>query len=81
MPSAAGTSGRPGMRIIAPVMGTTKPAPAATSTSRTVRVKPVGRPSRVSSSDKLFWVLAMQMGKDPMPSAVRRSNCADARGV
>ena len=40
--SAAGRSGRPGIRTISPVRATRNPAPAAISTSRTVSVKPRG---------------------------------------
>ena len=43
--SAAGTSGRPGMRMMSPQIGIRKPAPAAISISRTVNVKSWGRPS------------------------------------
>ena len=43
--SAAGTFGRPGIVMMAPVLATTKPAPAETPSSRTVIRKPSGAPS------------------------------------
>lgn len=52
--SEAGVAGNPGIRIIAPVIGTTNPAPAAISISRTVNVKPVGRPKSLSLSESDF---------------------------
>jgi len=45
--SAAGTLGRAGMRIMVPVRATRKPAPLATSKSRTVMLNPEGRPCLV----------------------------------
>ena len=71
--SAAGTLGRPGMVMIAPVSATIKPAPAETFSPRTVTRKSFGAPSRAGSSEKLYWVLAMQTGRPPKPSA---SSCA-----
>ena len=65
MLSAAGTFGRPGMVMISPVSATTKPAPADTFTLRTVTVKPSGRPSLDASSEREYWVLAMQTGRPP----------------
>ena len=41
--SAEGARGRPGMVMISPQIATTKPAPAASRTSRTGTPKPVGR--------------------------------------
>ena len=70
MLSAAGFFGRPGMVIMAPVRATTKPAPALTYTSRTVSSKPSGRPSFVWSSDKEYWVFAMQTGSSEKPMSV-----------
>ena len=62
MLSAEGCLGRPGMRMISPVMGTRNPAPLAITISRTVTRKSLGRPIRSGLSDRDFWVLAMQMG-------------------
>ena len=44
--SAAGTLGRPGMVMMSPVSTTTKPAPAATITSRSGTSKFFGRPTK-----------------------------------
>ena len=55
--------GGPGMVMMAPVIATTKPAPADTYTSRTFTVKPSGRPSLEASSDREYWVLAMHTGR------------------
>ena len=79
--SAAGTFGNPGMVMISPVRATRKPAPADTFRFRTVTVKPRGAPSREGSSEKLYWVLAMQMGSSPNPSSVSRRACFWAAGV
>ena len=79
--SAAGTLGSPGMVMMSPVRATRKPAPADTLMFRTVTVKPRGAPSRAGSSEKLYWVLAMQMGRPPKPSSVSRWACFLAVGV
>ena len=68
--SAAGTRGRPGIVMMSPVSTTTKPAPAETFTFLTVTVKPSGAPSFCGSSEKLYWVLATQIGSRSKPSAV-----------
>ena len=62
MDSAAGVSGKPGIRIISPVIGTINPAPAAISISRTVKVKSLGRPIKSGLSDNDFCVFAIQTG-------------------
>lgn len=49
--------------MISPQRATRKPAPLAISKSRTVTVKPVGRPRRRPLSESEFWVFAMQMGR------------------
>ena len=58
------------MVMISPVSATRKPAPAETFRLRTVTVKPSGAPSFVGSSEKMYCVLAMQMGSLPKPSCV-----------
>ena len=52
MCSAAGCAGNPGIRIISPVMGIKKPAPAAISISLMVIIKSLGRPKSLGLSDK-----------------------------
>ncbi len=47
--SARGDFGSPGISMIFPVMATKNPAPAATRTSRTFSVQPVGRVAAVNS--------------------------------
>ena len=68
--SDAGSSGRPGIRIISPVMGTTNPAPASISISLTVIRNPVGRPIRSGLSENDFCVFAIQMAAPSSPSFV-----------
>ena len=60
--------GNPGIRIIFPIIGIKKPAPAAISNSRTVILKFVGRPISDSLSEKDFCVLAMQIGNLDKPN-------------
>src|SRR6476620_1423193 len=67
--SADGVLLRPGIVMISPARATTKPAPADGETSRMVRRKPLGRPSLVASSLKLYCVLAMQTGVAARPMA------------
>ena len=50
--------------MISPQRATRKPAPLAISKSRTVMVKPVGRPRRRPLSESEFWVFAMQTGRN-----------------
>ena len=69
MCSAAGASGRPGIRMMSPQIGIRNPAPAAISISRTVSVKPSGRPSSAACSENEYWVLAMQIGRWDRPSS------------
>lgn len=52
--SAAGYSGNPGILIISPVIGITKPAPAAISIYRTVTTKSLGRPNNLGLSERDF---------------------------
>lgn len=59
--TAAGTLGRPGIVMIAPVKGTTKLAPAERLTSRMVMVNPVGAPKTLGSSVRDCGVFAMQI--------------------
>ena len=67
--SAAGTRGRPGIVMMAPVFATTKPAPALTVSSRTVMRKPSGAPRTLASSVNEYCVFATQTGRLPKPSA------------
>ena len=78
--SAAGTRGRPGMVMISPHTATTKPAPAASRTSRIWTGWPVGAPSAVGSVEKLYCVLAMHTGRCPKPAASNRASCATIAG-
>src|SRR5437660_6178891 len=63
--SAAGTLGSPGMVMISPQIATTNSAPAESRTSRTVTVWPSGAPLTSGLVEKLYWVLAMQIGRLP----------------
>ena len=58
-----------------------KPAPADTFRFRTVTVKPLGAPRRAGSSEKEYWVLAMQMGRPPKPRSVSSRACFWAAAV
>ena len=69
------------MVMMSPVRATMKPAPAETFRFRTVTVKPLGAPSRLASSEKLYWVLAMQMGRLPKPRSVSCFTCFLALAV
>ena len=40
-----------------------------------VTVKPLGAPRRAGSSEKEYWVFAMQMGRSPKPSSVSFAAC------
>ena len=73
--SAAGTFGRPGIVIMSPVSATMKPAPAETLRLRTVIVNPSGAPRLAASSENDYCVFAMQIGRSPTPSSVRRCAC------
>ena len=79
--SAAGTLGRPGMVMMSPVRATMKPAPALTFRFRTVTVKFSGAPSSAGSSDRDYWVLAIQIGRSPKPSSASCCACFRALGV
>src|SRR2546423_3772974 len=63
--SAAGTLGSPGMVMISPQIATTNSAPAESRTSRTVTMWPSGAPLISGLVEKLYWVLAMQIGRLP----------------
>ena len=73
MSMAAGCFGSPGMVTIAPVRATRKPAPADSQISRTVRVKPSGRPSTLRLSDREYCVFAIHTGVFPNPAFVKSS--------
>jgi len=49
--SADGCSGSPGIRIMAPAIGTTKPAPVDISISLMFKIKSLGLPLRLGLSD------------------------------
>ena len=66
--SEEGVDGRPGIRIIFPVIGIKKLAPTANSISRTVIEKPFGRPNNFGLSESYFWVFAIQIGKFSKPN-------------
>ena len=66
--TAAGTFGKPGIVIMAPVNGTMKPAPADNLTSLIVTVNPVGAPKTFGSSVNDCGVLAIQTGILSYPS-------------
>ena len=63
--SAEGVFDKPGIRIISPVIGITKPAPAASLISRTVTKKSFGLPSKSGLSDKDFCVLPYKSAGAP----------------
>ena len=67
MELALGTLGSPGIVIIAPVTTTIKPAPAESLTSLTGTVNPVGAPLSSGLVEKLYCVLAIQIGSLPYP--------------
>ena len=64
------------MVMISPQITTTNSAPFYSRTSRTGRVWPVGAPLAFGSVEKLYWVLALQTGHSPPPSASISLNCA-----
>ena len=64
---AAGAEPRPGMVVMSPQMGYTKPAPTLARTSRTLTVWPVGAPFREASELMERCVFAMQTGRLPKP--------------
>ena len=68
------------MVMISPARATMKFAPAETLTFLMVTVKPSGAPSLDASSEKLYWVFAMQTGSAPKPRQVSSSICFFAPG-
>ena len=62
---ALGTLGNPGIVIMAPVTTTINPAPADNLTSLTGTVNPVGAPLNAGFVEKLYCVLAIQIGNFP----------------
>ena len=68
MELAAGTFGSPGMVMMSPQTTTTNSAPADSLTSRIGMVNPVGEPLASALVEKLYWVLATQIGNLPKPS-------------
>src|SRR3989442_125110 len=78
MLKAAGSSPRPGMRMMSPAITTRKPAPAEGRIPRTSSVQPVGAPRTRSSSLRLSWVFAMQMGSPSRPACFSRSRSSSA---
>ena len=79
--SAAGTLGKPGIVIMSPVRATRNPAPAETFRFRTVMVKSRGAPSLAASSEKDYWVFAMQIGSLSKPRASSSFICFRAPAV
>ena len=78
--SAQGTRGSAGMRMMSPVSATRKPAPAASSKSRTETVKPFGLPSFAGSSEIEFCVFAMQTIRRDAPARSSSSSFLRAFG-
>src|SRR5262249_7299331 len=78
--SAAGSLGRPGMVMMSPVFATTNPAPAEPYTALMVIRNPVGRPSRLGSSVREYWVFAMHTGVAARPMDSRYSTARSAAG-
>ena len=64
---AAGRFGKPGMVITSPVKATIKPAPNFGTTSRIVISKFSGAPKAFGFSEKLYYVLAIQIGNLSQP--------------
>ena len=69
------------MVMMSPVRATRNPAPAETFRFRTVMVKSRGAPSLAASSEKLYWVLAMQMGSLSKPRVSSSFICFRALAV
>ena len=68
---AAGTRGSPGMVMISPQITTRNSAPPESRTSRIGTTWPLGAPFRLGSVEKLYWVLATQIGKWPKPCVLQ----------
>ena len=81
MRTAAGTFGKPGMVIMAPVSGTMKLAPADNLTSLIVIVNPVGAPNTFGLSVMDCGVLAIQIGVLSKPRASKSLICCLASSV
>src|SRR5699024_12141595 len=79
MRRAAGSFGRPGIVMIAPVSATTKPAPIFGTRSRTCSRCPVGAPSAAGSSEKEYWVLATQTGSVSQPRSEEHTSELQSR--
>ena len=77
---AAGCFGSPGMRMMAPVVTTRKPAPALRMMRCTGRVKPFGAPSAFGSAVSENGVFATQTGRPAKPSASMRARSFFAAG-
>ena len=69
MEFAAGTLGRPGIVIIDPQITIINSAPLESLISLIGKTWPVGAPFRLGSVEKLYWVLATQIGYLPKPSS------------
>ena len=79
--SPPGRDGSPGIVRISPASGVMNPAPAESRTSRIGTRKPVGRPFSDASWLSEYWVLAMQIGRLPKPSASYCASCFAACGL
>ena len=66
--SAEGTLGNPGIVIIDPQITTTNSAPLDNLTSLTFKLCPIGAPFNLGSTEKLYCVLAIQIGKFEYPA-------------
>ena len=80
IPLEAGCFGRPGMVMISPMRATMKPAPMDGLNSRTVTVKPCGRPRSEALSESEYWVLATQIGSLSHPFSSNVLICLLADG-
>src|SRR5882724_4966302 len=68
--AARDTLGRPGISIMFPAITTTKPAPAESDASVTLRTQPEGAPSSLGLSENEYCVLAMQTGSLAKPQSL-----------
>ena len=69
IPMAAGSFGRPGMRMMSPATATTKRAPALTINFWMVMLKLVALPTCLALSVNENWVFAIQTGHSLAPKA------------
>ena len=72
---AAGFFGKPGIVMTSPVRATRNPAPIEGLNSRIVIENPSGLPINDGSSDKEYYVFAMQIGRLPQPNFSKSAIC------